>query len=676
MQLLRFTIIKLCICLIIGIIISQVVSFTLIEVICLTLVPLLLLYISLVISKKQFIKTTWFGVLAYLTTISIGLLITVLQDEKKHKSHFTHLNALQLKTPALLQFRIRQGLKSNLYYDKYIVDIIAINQTKVSGKSLLHIKKDSLNKPLNIDNIFLTNTIFNTLKPPLNPGQFDYKHYLEKQHIYGQLVLKRNELLQLKHQRKSVRGQANRIRKYIHKSLMKYHFKTEELAIINALILGQRQDISREIYTHYTNAGAIHILAVSGLHIGILLLILNTLLKPIELFKHGKLIKMISLIILLWLYAILAGVSASIVRATTMFTIVAIGMHLQRPSNIYNTLAVSIFLILIFKPLFLFDVGFQLSYAAVFSIITIQPLLYTIIKPKFWIIDKLWQILTVTLAAQLGILPISLFYFHQFSGLFWLSNLVVIPFLGIILLGGLITITLAILQILPQGVATSFGLVIHFMNSFFEWVSSHDQFLIKDISFNVYHLIIAYISLIILVQYCIYKSYKTLIYFFISVISFQLICLYNLYHYRHDAFIVFHKNRQTIIGYKHYKSLNVYHNLATTIKDGTVSNFAVAHQVSEIKEDSLQYLYTFRGKHILLIDSLGIYALKSIKPDYVLLHNSPKINLERLIDFINPSVIIADGSNYKSYIERWKKTCKKRKLPFHETYKKGAFILK
>ena len=168
-----------------------------------------------------------------------------------------------------------------------------------------------------------------------------------------------------------------------------------------------------------------------------------------------------------------------------MFTVIAIAMNLKRPSNIYNTLAISMFFLLLFKPLLLFDVGFQMSYIAVLAIVSIQPLIIKVWTPKYKLVNYFWNIFTVTIAAQIGVLPISLYYFHQFPGLFFVSNLVILPFLGLILGLGFIVIILASLKILPQFVADIYGGLISLMNHFIEWVSQQESFLFKDISFGI-----------------------------------------------------------------------------------------------------------------------------------------------------------------------------------------------
>src|SRR5690606_24095560 len=250
--------------------------------------------------------------------------------------------------------------------------------------------------------------------------------------------------------------------------------------IINALLLGQRQDIPEEVYNNYTSAGAIHILAVSGLHVGIILLLINFILNPLENLKNGQFIKLILILLLLWSFAIIAGLSASVVRAVTMFSFVAYAMHIKRATNIYNILAISMFFLLLFKPSFLFDVGFQLSYIAVFAIVWIQPVLYKWWTPKLRPVNNLWQLFTVTIAAQIGVIPLSLYYFHQFPGLFFVSNLVIIPFLGIILGLGLLVIILALLNILPDLIADFYGSMISTMNNFIGWIARQEDFLFRD----------------------------------------------------------------------------------------------------------------------------------------------------------------------------------------------------
>ncbi|CAH8288491.1 competence protein ComEC [Mariniflexile fucanivorans] len=677
MRLLNFTIIKLTSCFILGIVIGFGFNIPLHLSLLLTGSALLLLTTFYFIDRNRLVKTVWFGFFSFVSMVLVGVLVTNLHNEKNNAKHYSYQISEEKDSLKTITFRIREVLKPGNYYDKYIIDLLAVNDKKVIGKSLLNIQKDSLTKPLKVDAIFISRTAFKDLINPLNPNQFNYKSYLEKKYIYHQIFTTEPSLFKVKSGTQTLFGIANRIRNHINEKLKPYHFKPDEIAIINALILGQRQDISEEVYTSYTNAGAIHILAISGLHIGLILLILQFIFKPITHIKHGKLLNAILLVSVLWSFAIVAGLSASVTRAVTMFSVVAIAKNLNRPTNIYNTLAISMLIILLFKPMFLFDVGFQLSYLAVFAIVAIDPLLYKLWKTTYWLPDKLWHTLTVTVSAQFGIIPLSLYYFHQLPSLFFLSNLVIIPLLGLILGFGILLILLAVLNMLPQFLATGYGYIISLMNEFVGWVSKQEEFLFKDIPFSLLYVFVAYVFIIFLVRFYVKRNFSALKWFLISIIIIQSAIIYTNYNTSENQFIVFHKSRYTLLGNSLKNSITVASDLdlIEKLKTKIIKDYTVGNHIKTIYEDTLQSVYILNTKKLLVIDSLGIYNIKSFQPDYVLLRQSPKINLNRLIDSIKPKYVIADGSNYKSYVERWEAICKKRKLPFYPTSKKGAFII-
>ena len=238
-----------------------------------------------------------------------------------------------------------------------------------------------------------------------------------------------------------------------------------EIEIVKALILGQKKDINKQLYSDYAAAGAIHILAVSGLHVGIIYFILITLLRPLKrLFKHELIISII-IVISLWGFAFLTGLSPSVIRAVTMFSFFAFAKAINRETNTINTLFLSYFTLLIINPLWLFHIGFQLSYLAVLSILWLLPLFNKVYCPKNYFARKIWDIFTVTLAAQTGIFPLSIYYFHQFPGLFFMTNLIILPFLGVLLGGGIILIILSIFNVIPEWFALTYNYLIKFMNS-------------------------------------------------------------------------------------------------------------------------------------------------------------------------------------------------------------------
>ncbi len=676
MQWFKFAIIKLTFFLVLGILLGYYLNISqnfsiissLISAICLTLI--------FILNRFSFKLKILFGVLTYLTFICIGMLTVGIHNPKNQTNHYSNQLNNKLDSALGITFVVKEVLKPGNYHDKYVIEFKKVNGKKVTGKSLLNIQKDSTFSPLKVDNIVFSKTTIKDLLPPLNPNQFNYKDYLKKQHIYHQIFIKNNEFLVLDKSSRSIFGFASNLRETINKKLKPFSFKPDELAIINALLLGQRKDVSEETYNNYANAGAIHILAVSGLHVGIILIILNFLFRPIERVRFGLYIKTILIIILLWCFAIVAGLSPSVMRAVTMFSIVAIGLNFKRATNIYNTLAISIFILLLFKPSFLFEVGFQLSYLAVFSIVWIHPLIFKLLKPKFLAPKKLWEIFTVTIAAQIGVFPVSLFYFHQFPGLFFISNLVIIPFLGAILGLGILVILLSLLNILPQIFASSFGSIIGLMNDFVGFISRQEEFLFKHISFGILFVVSSYLLIIALVKLYQKRSYNSVISALTGIAIFISVLVFNKYEYATNEFLIFHKSRFSLIGIKHNRDLTLHHNLKndSITDEKLLINYKIGNSIKNIEQDSIKSLYKINEKLILVVDRLGVYNT-SFKPDYVLLRNSPKINLDRLTDHLQPKMIIADGSNYKSYQERWLETCVKKEIPFHQTGKKGTFII-
>tara|TARA_B100000809_G_scaffold261040_1_gene309130 strand:- start:6289 stop:8304 length:2016 start_codon:yes stop_codon:yes gene_type:complete len=635
------------------------------------LILIAIISLLLLLFKHKKIITFLSFILFYL----IGISSVYYNNDAKYKNYYQNY----VGENSIVILKVDKVLKSGLFNDKYNVSIVKVDSIKTRGKALLNITKDSSVNPLNVDELLYVKSNFQELNAPLNPHQFNYKNYLVKQGIQQQLFLKNEQFKRIDFHGFSLQGISAKFRNLVQESLKKHNFNLDELAVINALLLGQRQDISKQLIADYSSAGAIHILAVSGLHVGIILLILNWLFKPLERFRKGKLIKTVLVVLFLWMFAFVAGLSASVVRAVTMFTFLAIGLSFRRKNIVEFSLIASMFLLLIVKPMFLFDVGFQLSYLAVFGIIWVQPVLYKFWNPKLKIVDKFWQLLTVSFAAQAGVLPLSLYYFHQFPGLFWLSNLIIIPFLGAILIGGIAIIFLSLIGFLPQYLATIYGFVITQMNNFVRWISLQEQFLFKDISLSLLMMIASYIFIIYLVHFLIDTSLKKSIYFLISIVIIQSVFVFETYQNKSKkAFIVFHKSRSSVLGVREGEHLLVYHNLDSLDlkKSNLMTSYRIGENVHQYFKTQESAVLKYGNQHFILIDSLGVYQLNNLRNSIIVLQYSPKINLKRLIKTIQPKQIIADGSNYKSYISSWEIVCKQEKIPFYYTGKKGAFIMK
>lgn len=603
-------------------------------------------------------------------TISLGVLVVGLSLSNHFGSHYSHNNFTQ---DQLWQLKVREVLKPNPYTQRYVVEIEGLEHKKATGKLLLSLPVDSTKKNFKINDELFVFSKAEIIQPPLNPHQFNYMDYLGKQGIFHQIRTGHESIVVQETSSLTIVGLASNFRKHLIAKLKEHPFGADELAVIQALLLGQRDDISESTYNNYANAGAIHILAVSGLHVGILLFIFQFLLSPLEHFPKGKTLKLVGVVVLLWAYAFVAGLSPSIVRAVTMFSFVAYALYLNRPTNVFNIIALSMWFILLIKPLFLFQVGFQMSYAAVFSIVWIYPKLQRFWFPEHTIVRKTWQLLSVSLAAQLGVLPISLFYFHQFPALFFVSNLLIIPFLGLILGLGILAMALALLNQLPTFLVVSYNWVIQIMNSIVGWVAQQEEFVIKDIPFDDVQLVLGYTIVISMVVFLSQPKLKPTLILCSAIIAFQSWGIWNQIQLRQkEALVLVHRSRNSILLHQLGNALHIY--AQDSVNVGRIAqDYLVAERIKSIDNTQLKNNYSIGQKKLYIMDSLGIYPIER-NQDFVLFTQSPKINLERFLDSVRPKMVLADGSNYPSYVSRWKRTCAQKEIPFHHTGEKGYYV--
>nr|WP_315157954.1 ComEC/Rec2 family competence protein [uncultured Flavobacterium sp.] len=623
-------------------------------------------------SKKNTKIQLRFGIAVYLLAFSIGATTQTVHTDSNRPDNYTHYENIFGKNHTFT-VTLREKLKSTTFNERYIAILNSVDQKKASGRILLNIRKDSLTHPFIIGNQLKINApLIKNTPQKKNPNQFDYSKYLENKQIYAQLYADPNEIQLNSEITKDIWYHASQFRTRIIQNLEKSKFSNKELNVATALIMGQQQDIAPEIIQDYQYAGAVHILSVSGLHIGFILLFITFVLKPFPNTKKGAFIKLLITLAALFLFGILAGLAPSVVRSVTMFSFVAVGQYLRRSVSIYHTLLVSILLILLFQPSFLFDVGFQLSYAALFFIVWLQPLLANIWRPKNKIANYFWNILTVSFAAQIGTLPLSIYYFHQFPGLFFITNLIVIPFLGFIMSLGVLVMLLAAFGWIPYYPAKILELSIYYLDQTIGFIASFEQFIIKNIPLNSPLLISSYLVIITLIIAFQQKNTKSIFAVLSAVILLQLSCIATKWEIQNQTeFIVLNSSKKTQLIERNGTIATVYTN-DSILKNTMLSSYLTANFSTLKEQPKLKNLFYFKGKKILLIDSSMVFP-KNIHPDVLLLTQSPKLNLDRLLQTIKPKILVADASNYKSVQKKWEATCSKQKIPFHATAEKGFF---
>lgn len=629
--------------------------------------------ISWYFSRRLIFQNIYFGIFTYSCFFAIGYFNFQLRLPANQPGHFSH----QIENHSLLQLKIKDKLKPDRFNSKYLAEITAVNKNPSAGNVLVYITADSARSDFFHDMVLLVSANPEPLPASQNPHQFDYSEYLKTLGVYHQIRISGNEILQVSPGKKSLYGRAQRFREKIIEKLSRQDIAADERAVIQALVLGERKDLDQELYDAYAAAGVIHILAVSGLHVGILYLILNSILSLFYFQRRKKLIPFLIIVFILWAYAFLAGLSPSVTRAVMMFSLFAAATVFKRQTSSVNNLFLTLFLLLLINPNWLFQIGFQLSFLAVFFILWIQWDLYLFLKPRSFLVQKIWGLTSVTLCAQLGVLPLTLLYFNRFPALFLISNLAVVPFLSLLMFGGLLFSFLAFFDSLPVWLTTVYNFKILNLNRFVQWIAGQENFIITDIHFSVSKTIISYVLIFSGILCLKTFSLKRLQIFSVSLIVFFAVLIYEKKEQAVPHFIVFHKNKETLMGYKTAGHLLLFSGdtLSDPFKDFPVSRYRVGENINRLTLQTVPSYFRYRNQRILILDSAGLYVNHQ-DVDILILTNSPRVNLNRLLDSISPGLVLADGSNYASFVSKWEASCQSKKLPFQSTYKEGAFVLK
>jgi len=604
----------------------------------------------------------------------LGCLNTTLHLPENDEKHLIHYDFKQTEINAI-RAEVVDVLNENQFNYKYLLKDLRINSTHYNGKVLLHVGKSSKNDPPEVgDHIhFFAN--LRAIKPSKNPQDFNYADYLKIKDVYAQIY--ESSYVTIPHNTKSIHAVAFSLRSKIVKNLEESGFEEKHLQLLQALILGQKQNIDEQMYSQFADVGIVHILAVSGLHVGLVFLILNALLKTLKILNRFNWLRVLLIVLLLWSFAFVVGFSPSVVRAVTMFSCFALSDLFKRRTNSINVLLLSALVLLLVNPTMLFEVGFQLSYAAVFSIVCLYPVFSKLYYPKYKLTKLFTDTAFVSLAAQLGVLPFQLLYFHQFPTLFLLANIVVIPFLGVLISGGLICVLLSALDLLWYPILWAYSSLLNGLIMYVDWLSKLKGFVLKDIYFTKpMAVVLVLLVFAFIVMFRQYKRSSILLFLIVGASFVLVVARENLNIKKTSELVIFHRHRSSLIGIKSKSELHVYSSDSTLdVNTYTIKNYKLMNAVDTVKMHHMQNEYFIENTRFSVIDSFGIYR-DSPEKRVVVLSHSPDIHFEKLLKSQNISEIIADGSNYKSYVERWKNTAEQYNVPFHSTYQKGYYQLK
>jgi competence protein ComEC len=470
-----------------------------------------MLFIHIAIMK---IKTSYQfrflkGIPLILFFIIAGILLVKMHTEIQFKTHFSKTNAQHY----LIKITDSPQKKSNSV--KIVGKVLAVKskgQWQAStGNLLVYISKTKQATQLNYGDVIICNSKVMETPAPKNPGEFNYKKYLAFHQIYHQTYLSsHNWAFTGKNESNQVLKYSYKIRNYFLKTLADANLTGDEFAIGSALIFGYEDNLSNEVIGSFAATGALHVLSVSGLHVGIVFLILTFFLKFLGNSKRARITALLISLAGLWLYALISGMSPSVWRAATMFSLITLGKFYKKDISTINVIGCSAFILLCINPYMITEVGFQLSYLAVIGIVTIHPVLYALVSVKNKILDQVWTISCVSLSAQLITFPLGLLYFHQFPNYFIFSNLFVIPLSTIILYGGVLLLAVAKIPVAGFFVAKLLSFLLWLLKSTVTLFENMPYAIIDGISITSFEAILIYAILLTLWHYWNEKKYISL----------------------------------------------------------------------------------------------------------------------------------------------------------------------
>ncbi len=627
------------------------------------------------------------GLALLLVCVSAGWILAFTKTEKNQENHYINQGEFDYYQ-AVIQSNPEEKNKT------YKVDatIRAIQRTHqwkaTTGKVLLYFNKETNAKPA-YGEVFLIKNMPREVEPPKNPEEFDYKKYLSERGIYRHHFLWGKESLKIGKEAPSrFSGISYRLNQYADSVFRTRLVDKQDFAVASAMVVGIRDDIESDLLNAYSASGAIHVLSVSGMHVGILFLFLGWILGWIkDRGKYGKFLFVVIVIILLWLYAIFTGLSSTVLRATVMFSFIQVGSALNRRQNIYNTLAISALLLLCINPYWLLDVGFQLSYLAIIGIVWLYPYLNALLSPNNLLIRTVWEGTCVCLAAQLMTFPLSLYYFHQFPTYFILAN----PFIAFFSFA-----------VLPVGLALLFINSLPFIAHLLTWILKYSLlglnksiFLIeslpysaiKGFSVSVAELFLIYLSIVFLILFLLKSEIKYLKWTFVWVVLMFGMNIWEDFLQSRQHTLTFHfipkKSGISIIDGKSAvflsDSLSVkndrlydFHLKNYFDKKGIVhKNFIASNQFQN--NQGMMMLETNRSR-VLWVQKKFKGKLRG-ESDYILVSNNSIRNLYPTLKNFRTKYIILDDSNKRYVVESLKHQADSLSIPLLALYEHGAFTI-
>ena len=665
---------------IIGIIICQYVEFLHWSLYAMFCLSVLLVVVSFVIQQptRQYVFRWLFGcgILIFMFTLSCSLSSVLEKAEVFDHLHQKGIYRVEIISPPVE--------KATSYMCKVdVLQFFTPSPKVVHGIAIVYFHKDTCSSRLRFGDRLLVEAEFSPPTKALNPNGFDYANYLKRQGVGATCYISAGcWKLTDKNTSFSIRRAADDCQKMLLEIYRKFHIKGDEFSVLAALTLGNTDDLQPDIRASYSATGVVHILSVSGMHVGVVYVVIAFLLGFLNKSQGQKIIKALFIVSFLWGYAFLSGMSAAVIRAALMFSFIATASCFERKSHIYNTIFMSMLAMLTVNPNFLYDVGFQLSYAAVLSIIFFKPIVDKIYQPSNKWTRSVWTLFSVSLAAQIGTAPFTLYYFQQFPNYFILTNFIAIPLSSVV-------IYLAMGLLFVSFVPYLSGFIAFLLNGSV-WLLNYVIVTIQNLPFSVSHisLDIRQSVVLFLAVFClsVYYFSKKFIPLFTGLVSLLLTCIFSvLINYQtltSKRIIVYAGQKNT-----HISFINRNRNSVFTTDLPEIKRIANPFWQNQKLGDPLvlsknnwfnKGFACFEGVRLQILTPELLKKTTTGVPldlDFLIIGNHLKPQIEKLTECVHPRNIIVDTSISKWYTNAIRQYCRNRKIGFYSVADQGAFIL-
>ena len=551
-----------------------------------------------------------------------------------------------------------------------ILDSDSVLNTNLPELALVSFEKDSNSLKLTYSDILWIKTQWQIPSPAPNPNAFDYARYLRFQNLHVSTYLRGHQWVFIKNETLNpILKQAHYWRKHCIQIFQDLGFKEDVLAVISAILLGAEDFLTPDLRQQYADAGVVHILSVSGMHLAIIFVVFEKLLSFLNRRKTLRTVKAFLLLIVIWFYATLTGLASPTVRAAAMFTFVLGGGLLQRQTSIYYSLGASLIFLLIYNPLFFFNLGFQLSYLAIFGIAALQSYLSELITSKSKIVRYVWDILTVSFAAQLFTAPLAVYYFHLFPNYFLLSNLSLMLISTVVLIGGIVVLAFSWIPVLSAFLSYLLISVTGLMNFIINYISNLPYAVTDRIYINLVETFCIYILIIAVCVVIFHKNKKAVFIGMLAIVAFFSSQLIRKHQIQNNSEMIIYSSKIPAVQFREGKTSVVF---SDTTAISECEPYNIAHGLSPVFKfsDSIE-AFQFNEKSILHLRN-KIKLSEKCKVDILWISHNAKIRLE---DF-ETGLVILDATNSYYYSSQKVQECQKNGISVYSVREKGAFRLK